>query len=136
MATLGSPEWLAQSREPAAAGLADQADDGGGRVAAPLRVQYVVTGTPSGDVRYATVVDEDGSVSEPVGEIDDPDVTLTTKYRDALAVVRGEVSPNVSYMRGRTKVAGHTGQLVRLLAASSGHAYDTARAELAARTDP
>jgi putative sterol carrier protein len=131
MATLGSTTWLAEPHDPLAAAFV-----AGGRAAdGPVRVQYVIGGTPDGDVRFGTEITSDGTVNEVIGDLTDPDVTLTIAYADALAIVRGEVSPNASFMRGRTKVAGHTGQLLRLLAAGSGDAYEAARAELAARTD-
>ena len=129
MAALGSPEWLAEARDPAAAGLRAQAHP------RPVRVQYVVTGTEAGEVRWATEVTADGSVVEHVGSIDDPDVTLTWGLADARALARGEVSPNVSWMRGRTKVVGATGAMLRLLAACKGPAYEAAQAAVAARTD-
>ena len=128
MAVLGSPAWLEQAHDPAAAVLAAAGD--------AVRVQYVVPAGPDGEVRYATVVAADGSIDEPAGDIADPDVTLTITYPEAVAIVHGEVSPNASFMRGRTKVAGHTGVLLRLLAAAQDPAYEAARTELAARTDP
>lgn len=128
MAILGSLAWLEQAHDPTAPVLAATGD--------AVRVQYVVPGGPDGEVRYATVVSADGSIDEPTGEIADPDVTLTITYPEAVAIVHGEVSPNASFMRGRTKVAGHTGVLLRLLAASQEPAYEAARAQLAARTDP
>ena len=126
MAVLGSPEWLAEPHDPAAPGLV--------AAGVAIAVQYVVPGGPDGEVRFGTRVAADGAVDELSGDVDDPDVTLTITHPEFVAIVRGEVSPNVSFMRGRTKVAGHTGQMLRLLQASQGDAYEAARAELAGRT--
>lgn len=127
MAAFLSAEWLDAPHDPAATVLAAASE--------AVRVQYVVSGGPDGEVRFASVVEADGSISEPVGEIADADVTLTLPAAEALAILRGEVSANASFMRGRTKVAGRTGPLLRILAASQGPAYDAARAAIAASTD-
>ena len=126
MAAFLSTDWLEARIEPAAAGLA--------AAGASVRVQFVVTGGPDGEVRYGTVSDA-GSVATTAGALTDPDLTCTNTYADAVAILTGDLTPNVAYMRGRTKVVGHTGRLLDLLSASQGDDYDRARTELAASTD-
>jgi hypothetical protein len=88
--------------------------------AVAVRVQFVVAGGPDGDVASGVVVGLDGSVEQIDGPIDDPDVTLTVPHVDATAIEAGTGSLNVSFMSGRTKVAGHTGRLLDVLAAAGG----------------
>ena len=83
MATLGSAAWLELPHDPAAAALVAA----GGAADGPLRVQYVIGGTPDGEVRYASEVAADGTLTETVGDIADPDVTLTIAYPDAVMCV-------------------------------------------------
>ncbi|MGI8711552.1 MAG: SCP2 sterol-binding domain-containing protein [Acidimicrobiales bacterium] len=127
MATFLSEAWLADHHDPAAAALAAAGH--------AMRLQHVVTGAPGGEVRFASIVGPDATVEEVTGTIADPDLTLTAASGDALAMLRGEVSANVAYMRGRLKVAGHTGRLLELLDAAGGPAYEAARADLSARTE-
>lgn len=126
MAAFLSDGWAAEASDPAAAAMA-----AGGR---PIRVQHVLTGGPDGEVRIGSVVDAAGSVETVAGEIADPDVTITLAAADALTILRGDVSPNVAYMRGRLKAAGHTGRLLELLAEADGPVYDDVRAALWERT--
>ena len=121
-----STDWLAEARDPAAEALA--------ALGGEIRLRRVVSGAPDGDVRLDVTV-AGGSVS--YGELadDDLDVTLTDTYANALAMVRGELDPNAAFMRGQTKVAGTTGPLLDLLAATRDERYEQARAEVAAAID-
>jgi hypothetical protein len=117
-----SADWLANPVDPAAEALAAR----GGS----LRFARVVSKAPDGEARYAVVV-ADGTVRYEAA-IDDPEVVLTDTYANALAMLRGELDPNAAFVRGQTKVAGETGPLLELLAATKDPAYDEARARLAA----
>lgn len=122
-----SPEWLARSRE-LGAGLPEAPG-------VTAIVEHVVPGSPDGEVRYV-VSYVDGRIAEATfGGTADVDVSLTTKYPDAVKIAAGELGANEAFMSGRTKVAGSTGKLLDVLALTVTPAYDTFRAELAADTD-
>ena len=123
MSTYLSAAWLSDPVDPAAEALA--AADGA------IRLRRVVGGAPDGEARFDVTV-ADGAVTYGDVADDELDVTLTDTYANALAIVRGELDPNVAFMRGQTKVAGSTGPLLDLLAATRTEAYERARAALVA----
>ena len=69
-------------------------------------VRFVVTSTPLGRVEFRTVV-ADGRVADVVpGKPGEADATVTWKYPEAVAWIRGELDPDVAFMTGRCKVEG------------------------------
>ncbi|MCU1498909.1 MAG: hypothetical protein JWM47_2862 [Acidimicrobiales bacterium] len=127
MATYLSQDWLdaqvvASAALPAVPGLS-------------ARVQYVVPGGPDGEVKYVSVI-EDGRVTANTMGVDaDADLTLTITYPESIQLATGELDPNAAFMRGRIKVAGSTGTMLRLLATTKAPAFEAARAELAEATE-
>jgi predicted lipid carrier protein YhbT len=98
-------------------------------------VQHVVTGGPDGEVRYVVTV-EDGVVAGAVlGADADADVTLTTTYADAVAILQGELDANAAFMQGRVKVVGDMGRLLPLMVLGRTTEREAARSALAAETD-
>jgi hypothetical protein len=81
-----------------------------------LRIQHVVAGAP-GDttVRYYDEVKDGTLLSSGLGEITDPDVTLTNTWADELRVLRGEVDPLMVAMSGGITVVGDQGGLLAML---------------------
>ena len=81
-----------------------------------VKIQYVTTGAPAGgDVTYYWIV-EDGRITESVlGEIDDPDFTMTISYDDAASVQRGDLDANAAFMAGKMKVSGNVPRMMSLL---------------------
>jgi hypothetical protein len=126
MASYLSEEWLAGAHDPMATAAANAGID--------VRIVQVVTGGPQKELRFASRASADGEV-EPVAGDGEADLTLTCAFVDGLSMARGELSPNVAYMRGRLKAAGHTGLLLQVLAACESDVYATASRELAERTD-
>lgn len=114
--------WLAAPRD----ALAEAAAAAGVDVC----LARAVSGAPDGEARYTARV-AGGSVQYEAGLAEDADVTLTDTYAGATAQVRGELGPNASFMQGRTKVVGHTGRWLAVLAATGTDAYESARAEVA-----
>ena len=127
MATFLTQEWLDLHRSvgaslPAAPGRS-------------ARIQFVIAGSPEGDVKLAMAVD-DGIVAESSAGTDGhADLTLTIKYPDAVNLMRGELDPNAAFMQGKIKVAGPTGPLLDLLALSVTPERVAARSELSAQTE-
>lgn len=99
------------------------------------RVEQIVPGSPEGEVRYV-ISYRDGQVeAATVGAADEPDVSLTTKYPDAVKLLTGHLDANVAFMSGRTKVAGSTGKLLGVLALHKTPEYEAFRMELAEATE-
>ena len=118
-----STDWLAEACDPAAEALAD--------TGATAAIGRIVTGAPDGELRYTARVGA-GTVAYEAGVDDEVDLTLTDTYANAVAVLVGDADPNALFMRGRTKVAGSTGVLLDLLAATSTDRYFELRAQVVA----
>jgi putative sterol carrier protein len=100
-------EWLDQSRELAK----DQPE----RAGASAKMQYVVTGGPEGDIKYYWVLENGKLLESQLGEIAEPDFTMTSTYEDSVAIAKGTLDANAAFMQGKMKVAGNTGKLMTLM---------------------
>jgi predicted lipid carrier protein YhbT len=110
-----SQEWLDESKK-----LAEGQPE---RPGASARMQYVVTGGPDGDIKYYWVL-ENGKLQESqLGEMPDPEVTLTQSYEDALKIQKGELDANAAFMQGRVKVTGNMAKLMALLPLTNAPEY-------------
>ncbi|MDP8970071.1 MAG: SCP2 sterol-binding domain-containing protein [Actinomycetota bacterium] len=79
-----------------------------------LKLQQVVTDAPQrGEVRYYLAIDN-GSAQVALGEISDPDATLTQHYDTAVAISKQELSPTAAFMRGKVKISGAMTKLLAL----------------------
>lgn len=116
-----SSAWLDEVRDPAAEALA--------ATGATAVIGRIVTGAPDGEARYTAHV-ADGTVSYTAGVDDEVDLSLTDTYANAVAVLTGAEDANALFMRGRTKVAGSTGVLFDLLAATGTDRYRELCAEV------
>ena len=110
-----SQEWLDESKK-----LAESQPE---RPGASARMQYVVTGGPEGDIKYYWIL-ENGKLQESkLGEMPDPEVTLTQSYEDAKKIQMGELDANAAFMQGRVKVTGNMAKLMSLLPLTNAHEY-------------
>jgi putative sterol carrier protein len=100
-------EWLDQGRELAK----DQPE----RAGASAKMQYVVSGGPEGDIKYYWVLEDGKLLESQLGEIAEPDFTMTSTYDDSVAIAKGTLDANAAFMQGKMKVAGNTGKLMALL---------------------
>ena len=107
MAKYLTQEWLDQGRELAK----DQPE----RPGSSAKMQYVVTGGPDGDIKYYWVLENGKLLESQLGEIADPDFTMTSSWDDSVAIAKGELDANAAFMQGKMKVAGNTGKLMQLL---------------------
>jgi hypothetical protein len=95
-----SQEWLDETRE-MAKGQPE-------RPGASARMQYIVAGGPDGEVRYYWLLENGKLLESNLGDISDPDITMTTSYDDAKKIQDGELDPNAAFMQGRIKIGNNT----------------------------
>jgi putative sterol carrier protein len=74
--------------------------------------------TPEGEVRYWLRI-RDGAVDLGLGDVPEPQATITQDYGTAVALARSELSPVAAFMSGRLRVAGDLGTLMGLAGAFS-----------------
>jgi hypothetical protein len=71
-----------------------------------LRVQQVVTDGPGGgEIRHFIRIDN-GNVGVGLGDVEQPDVTLTASYDTAASLNRGELDPMAAMGEGRLLIEG------------------------------
>jgi hypothetical protein len=127
MTTWLTEEWFDQTRpmeadRPACPGL-------------NARIQVEVTGGPEGDVAYYRVLEDGRLADSGPGAVTHPEVTVTLTWDDARAVDRGELDPNVAFMRGRMKVAGSMAVVLALLPLTATPGYRELRRRIVAVTE-
>jgi alkyl sulfatase BDS1-like metallo-beta-lactamase superfamily hydrolase len=105
------------------------------RPGASARLQVIVTGAPAGDVAYALAFEDGRLVECALGADPTAEVTLTETHDDAVAIARGEVELSVGYMRGRVKVVGDVGALLRVMGVLQSAEHRELLAALAEQTD-
>jgi putative sterol carrier protein len=121
-----SQDWLDR--------LAELASDLPERPGATARVQYVVTGTPDGEVRYAQSVVDGRLAAVVLGEDPEAEVTLTLTHADAVEISKGALDANAGFMQGRVKVVGDMGKVMALMPLTHSAEYRAALAALAEQT--
>jgi putative sterol carrier protein len=127
MAKWLSQEWLDEARK-----LAESQPE---RPGASARMQYVITGTPEGDVKYYWILENGKLLESKLGEMPDPEVTLTTTYEDAMKIQKGELDANAAFMQGRIKVTGNMAKLMSLLPLTNSPEYKQLQTEVQAITE-
>ena len=114
------PKWMTQEWMDEQTRLAQDQPE---RPGATARMQYVITGGTDGDIKYYWVL-EDGHIKENrLGVLDDPELTLTQSYEDALKIQKGELDEQAAFMQGRVKVEGNMAKLMSLLPITSSAEY-------------
>jgi predicted lipid carrier protein YhbT len=124
---LFSQEWLDRQRE------LDQ--DGPEVPGASARIQHVVTLRRKEEVAWVTTVVDGRTTASELGRADDVDLTLLATREVALALLGGELHPDVAFMRGQLKLRGSMKALLTLLPRTNDPRVRAARATLAAETD-
>jgi predicted lipid carrier protein YhbT len=115
MAKYLTQEWLDEARK-----LAESQPE---RPGASVRMQYVVTNAPSGEIKYYWVLENGKLLESQLGELPDAEVTLTQTYEDAVKVQKGELDANTAFMQGRVKVTGNMAKLMSLLPLTNAPEY-------------
>jgi hypothetical protein len=119
-------EWLDEARELAK----DQPE----RPGASATIQYVVNGGPDGAIKYYWVLENGRLLESQIGEIAEPEITMTLSYDDSVLVQRGELDPNAAFMQGRMKVAGNMGKLMMLMPLTMSPEYKAVQEQIRAIT--
>jgi hypothetical protein len=99
------------------------------------RIQCQISGGPDGEVTCHRVYDDGHLVSRGLGAVKGSDVTLSVAWDDAVAMQRGDLDPNVAFMRGTMKVAGSMGVMLSLLPAVRTPEYRDLRPRMADITE-
>ena len=128
-------EWMAAARE-----LRAKYEDRLPDVTIAVKINQVVTDVPFGEGTINAYIDSsDGNLDLELGELDDPDVTLTTDYDTARAMVVDQDPAIImqAFMAGKIKVQGDMMQLMAIqTAVPSNEASVELAAELQAITAP
>jgi putative sterol carrier protein len=59
----------------------------------------------------------DGRIELGLGDIENPDATITQSYETAVALAKREANPVTSFMMGKIKIDGNMGMLMGLAGA-------------------
>jgi putative sterol carrier protein len=76
------------------------------------KIQNVVT-TPDGEVKFYLKV-EGGKAEGGIGEVENPDATITQDYDTAVALWKNELTATAAYMSGKIKVSGDLMKLMQM----------------------
>jgi len=127
MAKYLSQEWLDETR----AMGADQPE----RPGASVRMNYVVTGSPGGEIDYYWVLENGKLLESRLGSLEDGEVTLTTSWDDSVSIAKGELDLNAAFMQGRVKVTGNMAKLMSLLPLANAPEYQELQQRIQAITE-
>ncbi|HEY2427875.1 MAG TPA: SCP2 sterol-binding domain-containing protein [Acidimicrobiales bacterium] len=127
MAKYLSQEWLDETR----AMGADQPE----RPGASVRMNYVVTGSPDGEIDYYWVLENGKLLESRRGTLEDGEVTLTTTWADSVSIAKGELDLNAAFMQGRVKVTGNMAKLMSLLPLATAPEYRALQERIQAMTE-
>ena len=84
--------------------------------AASARIQQHITMDGGEPAHYWTTI-HDGKIELGVGDIENPDATITQSHETAVALARREANPVTAFMMGKIKVDGNMGLLMGLAGA-------------------
>ncbi len=105
-------EWLSPTWVDDSAGAVDAWPFAGDRPPTPLAVTVTVTGGPEGDATYVRHW-------WPMDGGEERELAISVPAAEAGAMLAGELSPSVAFMRGRLKTSGDPGAVLDLLAATA-----------------
>ncbi len=76
-----------------------------------MGLQFHVTEAPEGEIDYYLTVG-DGAATMASGELDSPDVSISSTHETAMALFTGEMNTQMAFMTGKIKVAGNMAVLM------------------------
>lgn len=124
-----SQEWLDETKK-----MAESQPD---RPGASARMQYVVTGGPDGEIRYYWLLEDGHLLENQLGDISDPEITMTMTYDDARKIQDGELDANAAFMQGRIKISNNTNmaKLMSLMPLTNSPEYKELQVQIRTITD-
>ena len=122
MAKYLTQEWLDESRA-----MAESQPE---RPGATARMQYIVTGTPDGDVHYYWILENGKLLDSQIGDLPDADFSMSLTYDDSLKIQRQELDANAAFMQGRIKVNGNMAKLMSLMPITNSPEYKQLMVEI------
>ncbi len=108
MAKFLSEEWANEVK--AALATNEAVKSAAGSMSA--RIEQVVNG-PDGEVKYWFKL-EGGDLDLGLGDIENPDATITQDYDTAAALSKNELTGTAAYMSGKLRVSGDLMKLMQL----------------------
>jgi putative sterol carrier protein len=78
-----------------------------------VKLQQIVTDPPEGTGKYYFSLDG-GKAEIDLGEVADPEATLSQDYETAVAISRRELNPQNAFMQGKLKIQGNMMKLMQL----------------------
>lgn len=123
------PSYLSQGWLDAGRELAQEFPE---RPGATARLQYQITGGPSGEVHYYWVVENGKLLESSLGDDADAEITLSMTYDDAVKMQKGELDANAAFMQGRIKVVpgSNMGKLMSLLPLTQSPEYKSIQSKI------
>lgn len=114
-----SDEWIAAAREIRARHAADEVEV----PSDPIRMNQVITDVPFGDGMILSYLDtSSGEIVIERGELDEPDLTVTTDWETAKTVFVDQdiAAATQAFLQGRIKVQGNMMKLMMMQASIAG----------------
>ena len=121
-------EWMTEAKR-----LRDEAGSPESPPAHVIRMNQVITGAPFQDEDIHAFMDtSDGELKMELGELENPDLTVTTDYATAKAItVDGDAQQAMqAFMQGKVKVQGDMSKLMLLQQQPSDPAQDEIQAKV------
>ena len=121
-----TPEWMDAAKAIREKHAAESA-----KVTTSIRMNQVITNVPFGDGTVKTFLDTStGAVVMELGELEGPDLTLTTDYETALKlfVEQDQAAGMQAFMTGRIKVQG---DMMKMMAMQTSMPQDDAAKQIA-----
>jgi putative sterol carrier protein len=79
-----------------------------------VKLQQVVTDAPDGGEGKYYFTLEGGKATVSLGEVTDPDATITQNYETAVAINKQELNAQNAFMQGKLKISGNMMKLMQL----------------------
>ncbi|MFM7046121.1 MAG: SCP2 sterol-binding domain-containing protein [Ilumatobacteraceae bacterium] len=122
-----SDEWMSAARE-----IRQKYADVAAKVTTPIKMNQVITDVPFGDGTVRAFVDTtSGDVVMDLGELEGPDLTLTTDWDTArkLFVEQDQAASMQAFMAGKIKVQG---DMMKMMAMQTSMPSDEIAKQIAA----
>ena len=79
-----------------------------------VAIQIITSDMPGVGVRKTYLKIADGVPAVGIGEVPNPDATITQNYETAVALDKGELNPQTAFMEGKLKIKGNLMKMLSL----------------------